>query len=68
MSRLSNKTAHLMGALLIICLACNRDPEIRKLLGFPDDHEVYASITIGYAKYQFKRIPPRELAEVRYLK
>ena len=48
--------------------ACNRVPEIRKLLSLPDDREVYASITMGYSKYQFKRIPPRKLAEVRYLK
>jgi len=48
--------------------ACNRSPEIRNLLDLPDDREVYASITMGYSKYQFKRIPPRELAEVRYLK
>ena len=48
--------------------ACNRVPEIRKLLGLPDDREVYASITMGYSKYQFKQIPPRKLAEVRYLK
>jgi hypothetical protein len=47
--------------------ACNRVPEIRKLLGLPDDREVYASITMGYSKYQFKRIVPRKLAEVRYL-
>jgi nitroreductase len=47
--------------------ACNRVPEIRSLLGLPDDREVYASITMGYSKYQFKRIPPRKLAEVRYL-
>ncbi|MCK4465889.1 MAG: nitroreductase family protein, partial [Bacteroidales bacterium] len=48
--------------------ACNRSSKIRNLLGLPDDREVYASITMGYSKYQFKRIPPRELAEVRYLK
>jgi nitroreductase/NAD-dependent dihydropyrimidine dehydrogenase PreA subunit len=47
--------------------ACNRVPEIRKLLDLPDDREVYASITMGYSKYQFKRTVPRKLAEVRYL-
>jgi len=47
--------------------ACNRVREIRDLLGLPDDREVYASITIGFPKYQFQRIPPRKLAEVRYL-
>jgi nitroreductase len=48
--------------------ACNRVPEIRKLLDLPDDREVYTGITMGYSKYQFKRIPPRKLTEVRYLK
>ncbi len=47
--------------------ACNRVPDIKKLLGLPDDREVYASITMGYPKYQFKRTIPRQLAEVRYL-
>ncbi|MCJ7500241.1 nitroreductase family protein [bacterium] len=47
--------------------ACNRVPEIRKLLGLDDDREVYASITMGYPKYHFRRIVPRDLAEVRYL-
>jgi ferredoxin len=47
--------------------ACNKVPEIRKLLSLPDEREVYASITMGYSKYQFKRIPPRKLAEVRYI-
>ena len=47
--------------------ACNSVPEIRKLLDLPDDREVYASTTIGYPKYEFKRVPPRKLAEVRYI-
>jgi len=47
--------------------ACNKVPEIRKLLDLPDDREVYASITMGYSKYQFTRVPPRTLAEVRYV-
>lgn len=47
--------------------ACNRVPEIRQLLGLPADREVYASITMGYPKYKFKRIVPRELVEARFL-
>ena len=47
--------------------ACNRVPEIRKLIGLSSDREVYASITMGFSKYQFKRTVPRKLAEVRYL-
>lgn len=46
---------------------CNRVPKIRDLLGLSDDREVHASITIGYSKYEFKRVVPRKLAEVRYL-
>ena len=48
--------------------ACNRAPDIRRLLDLPEDREVYASLTLGYPKYKFKRIIPRRLAEVRYLK
>jgi nitroreductase/NAD-dependent dihydropyrimidine dehydrogenase PreA subunit len=47
--------------------ACNRVPEIRRLLDLPEEREVYASLTLGYPKYNFKRIIPRRLAEVRYL-
>jgi len=47
--------------------ACNRVPKIRTLLDLPEDREVYASITMGYSKYQFKQIPPRKLAEFRYI-
>lgn len=47
--------------------ACNRIPEIRRMLGLPDDREVYASLTMGYSKYPFRRIVPRDLEEVRYL-
>lgn len=46
---------------------CNRTPGIRNLLGLSDDRAVYASITMGYPKYQFKRVIPRKLTEVRYL-
>ena len=47
--------------------ACNRVPEIRKLLDLPEDREVYSSITMGYSKYQFKQMPQRKLAEFRYV-
>jgi nitroreductase/NAD-dependent dihydropyrimidine dehydrogenase PreA subunit len=50
----------------LIPQVCFRAP-IRELLDLADDREVYASITMGYSKYPFKRIPPRRLAEARYL-
>jgi nitroreductase/NAD-dependent dihydropyrimidine dehydrogenase PreA subunit len=46
---------------------CNRVPEIKSLLGLADNREVYASITMGYPKYKFKRAIPRKLAGVHYL-
>jgi nitroreductase/NAD-dependent dihydropyrimidine dehydrogenase PreA subunit len=47
--------------------ACNRSPEIRKFLGLPKDREVYSSLTLGFAKFKYRKIIPRRLAEVRYL-
>ncbi len=46
---------------------CNRVQEIRDLIGLSEDREVYAGITLGYPKYNFKRTIPRKLAEVKYL-
>jgi len=51
----------------LISPACNEDPKIRKLLDLPKDREIYASMTMGYPKYNFKQSIPRKLAEVRYL-
>jgi len=51
----------------LIPQACNRVPEIRRLLDLPKDREVYSSITLGYPKVKFKRTIPRRLAEARYL-
>ena len=47
--------------------ACGMIPEAREMLGLPKDHEVYASITMGYPKYPFKRVIPRQLATVDYI-
>jgi len=51
----------------LIPSVCNRSSDIRNLIGLSDDREVHASITLGYPKYPFKRIVPRDLAQVRYL-
>lgn len=46
---------------------CNRISELRSLIGLPKDREVYASITLGYPKYKFNKVVPRELADVRFI-
>jgi nitroreductase len=51
----------------ILPSACNRSVEIRQMLALPEGREVYASVTMGYPKYRFRKAPPRKLAEVRYL-
>ncbi|MBU2644331.1 nitroreductase family protein [bacterium] len=43
---------------------CHREPDIKRLIGLPDGHEVFASITMGYPKYKFLRTIPRQLASV----
>lgn len=47
--------------------ACNRSHKARELLKLPKDREIYASITLGYPKYKFKRSIPREFVDVQYL-
>lgn len=46
--------------------ACNRKKEIRQLLEIPEGREVYASVTLGLPKYQFKSVPPRKLSTVKH--
>ncbi|MBU3917959.1 nitroreductase family protein, partial [bacterium] len=51
----------------LIPIACNYIPKVKDILALPKDHEVYASLTMGYPKYKFKRAIPRQLADVRYI-
>ena len=44
-----------------------RVPEARELIDLPEDRVVHASITLGYPKYPFRRIVPRDLDQVRYV-
>ncbi len=37
---------------------------ILEYLDLPDGHEVYASLILGYPKYKYNRIPPREEARI----
>lgn len=46
--------------------ACNRKKEIKHLLEIPREREVYASVTLGFPRYRFKKVPPRKLFSVRH--
>ena len=46
---------------------CNRNHQIRELIGLSNDREVYSCLLLGYSKYKYKRIVPRRVAEVSYL-
>jgi len=47
--------------------ACNRSAKIRKFIDLSKDREIYASLTMGFPKYKFRKVIPKKLAEVRYM-
>jgi len=51
----------------LVAPACNRVPEIREILGLPEDREVSAGVILGYPKYTFRKAPPRKLSDVKYI-
>jgi nitroreductase/NAD-dependent dihydropyrimidine dehydrogenase PreA subunit len=40
---------------------------IRRELGIPEGHGVYAALMLGYPKYRYKRIPARRTVEIDWL-
>ena len=51
----------------LVAPACNHSPEAHKFLGLPDDHEVFAALSLGYPCHKFKKRIPRAGGTVRYL-
>lgn len=51
----------------IIPPAIDRNAELRKLFCIPKDHEVIASVIIGYPKYKYSRGIKRKLKSVRWI-
>ncbi len=45
----------------------NRSSELRDLIGLPENREVYASLSLGYSKYKYRKTVPRRLAAVTVL-
>jgi nitroreductase/NAD-dependent dihydropyrimidine dehydrogenase PreA subunit len=63
--------AHAMGLgatiMDIIPPAINKKKELREIFGVPDDHEVIASIILGFPKYNYLRGIKRRLKSVRWI-
>jgi len=47
--------------------AVNRSKDLRKLVELPEDRDVYASLSLGYSKYKYRKTIPRRLVEVKYM-
>jgi len=47
--------------------AANNFDVLRNFLKLPEGHQVYAALMLGYPKFKYHRIPPREPAKVDWL-
>jgi len=47
--------------------AVNNHPPLRRFLNLPEDHVVCAALMLGYPRFSYQRIPPRQAAKVRWL-
>ncbi|MCE1248184.1 MAG: nitroreductase family protein [Firmicutes bacterium] len=45
-------------------LAMMHDPEMRKMLGVPEDHVTKGTLIFGYPKFKYNQIPGRNLAKI----
>jgi nitroreductase/NAD-dependent dihydropyrimidine dehydrogenase PreA subunit len=47
--------------------AANSHPPLRRFLNLAEDHMVCAALMLGYPKFSYHRIPPRQAAKVQWL-
>ena len=63
--------AHALGLGACFCgyfnTTVNGYPPLKKELGLPDDHSAAATMLIGYPKFKYHRIPPRNKARFKYV-
>ncbi|MEQ8172934.1 MAG: nitroreductase family protein, partial [Candidatus Eremiobacterota bacterium] len=51
----------------IFMLVADKYPPIADYLKLPEGHKVYGAMMFGYPKYEYKRIPLRHKAKVRFI-
>ena len=47
--------------------AANDFDLLKQYLNLPEGHKVYAALMLGYPKFKYHRIPPRQQAKIRWL-
>jgi nitroreductase/NAD-dependent dihydropyrimidine dehydrogenase PreA subunit len=47
-----------------LMLAATQHAPLKKALGIPQDHRLYGAMVVGYPKYSYHRIPPRNQPKV----
>ena len=47
-----------------LMLAATQYEPLKDALGIPNDHRLYGAMVVGYPKYSYRRIPPRNQAKV----
>ncbi len=50
-----------------LMMAAKVHPPIKKCLDIPEGYEVYSALILGYPKFRYRRIPPREPVKVRWM-
>jgi len=64
-------TAHSLGLgatiVGLVPAALNKEPELRKMFGIPDDHDSVISLIMGYPKYKYKRGIKRNLKKINWI-
>jgi len=47
-----------------LMMAAMHHAPLREALGIPQDHQLYGAMVVGYPKYSYRRIPPRNQVKV----
>jgi hypothetical protein len=46
-------------------MAANVEPRINDFLNLPKEHKVYAALMLGYPRFRYYRMPPRQEARIQ---